>query len=97
MFEWLGSAQRLLRSGANGADEALLEALSAREITSRFSEVVIGSGDHIFTDVGAWLSRKGLKVTVVSRRGSLARSLKMVAGRVIYFEPTDAVSLEVAA
>ncbi len=100
MFEWLGSAQRLLRSGQNGADDALLQEVANRDINNRFSEVLIGSGDHIFTDLCVKLISRGVKVTVVSRRESLAKSLAFAATRVVFFERvelSDSAVLEVAA
>jgi hypothetical protein len=88
---WDQSARRLVRSGNNGADEALLDVLREENIDARFTQVVIGSGDGIFADAAAWLSGQGLEVTVVSRPDSLSRRLELAASRVIAFERTDVV------
>lgn len=78
-FGWPTSAQRLMRSGENGADLALLEAYTALEIASRFDRVVIGSGDGIFTDLTVHLTALGCQVIIVSRPDSLSKRLRMAA------------------
>ncbi len=88
---WDQSARRLIRSGNNGADEALMDVLRDENIGTRFTQVVIGSGDGIFADAAAWLATQGLDVTVVSRPNALSRRLQLAASRVIAFEQPDAV------
>ena len=82
------SARLLVRSGRDGADEALLDVLTYEAIDSRFRQVVIASGDGIFVESVKELIEAGVHVTVVARRNSLSNRLREVASRVIYFEPT---------
>lgn len=81
-FGWPTSAQRLMRSGENGADLALLEAYEPLEIASKFPRVVIGSGDGIFTDLTIQLTALGCQVTIVSRPEALSKRLQMAAQKV---------------
>lgn len=78
-FAWR-SARHLIRSGPDGADTALLDVVADERVAERFSEVVIASGDAIFTEAAAWLAARGVHVSVVSRPGSLSRRLKLAAG-----------------
>lgn len=82
-FGWPTSAQRLMRSGENGADLALLEAYTASEIASKFGRVVIGSGDGIFTDLAIHLTALGRQVIIVSRPDSLSKRLRMAAHGIV--------------
>jgi len=79
------SALRRVKSGANGADLALVEELSDHRVIERFEKIVVCSGDWIFTDAVAHLGRKGLDVTVIARKGSLAKQLQLAAKNVITF------------
>jgi len=89
-FMW-PSARWKWRSGADGADLALLDELDPTVIASRFSHVVIGSGDGIFADIAGRLASHGVEVTVVSRRRGLANRLRLAAKHVCVF---DDVALE---
>lgn len=75
----------LVRSGPDGADLALLGVLDHEGVEDRFDEVVLGSGDGIFTSAVVALHRSGIPVTVVSRPGSLSNQLRMVATHVMPF------------
>jgi len=75
-FGWAPAALRRVRSGPNGADQALLEELDGW-VAGRFERVVIGSGDGIFALAAARLQRLGVQVTVVSRPESLSRQLRL--------------------
>lgn len=77
-------ARYRVRSGKNGADLELLDVLEHENIAARFSHVVIGSGDGMFARAAAGLASRGVRVTVVSRRTSLARDLARAARDVIY-------------
>ena len=48
--------------------------------------MVIGSGDGLFGRAAASLAARGVRITVVSRRGSLAAMLARVAGTSIYLD-----------
>jgi len=82
--------------GLDGADHALLAVLGGESLASRFDEIVIVSGDGIFTEVAAWLAREGAHVTVVARECKLARRLKFAAGAVVLLAD-HAVNFEEAA
>jgi len=82
-FGWPTSAQRLMRSGENGADLALLNAYEPLEITSKFSRVVIGSGDGIFAELAIQLTTLGCEVTIVSRPDALSKRLQMAANNIV--------------
>lgn len=74
-FGWGGSPRRLVRSGPDGADLALLAVIDAEGVSARFGRVVIGSGDGIFTEAAARLQAAGVEVSVVSRKRGLSRRL----------------------
>ena len=75
---WWGwpEARRLVRSGPNGADLALLHAIETEDVAARFSRVVIGSGDGIFAEACARLQAAGCQLIVVTRAKSLSRALR---------------------
>lgn len=75
----------VVRSGPDGADLALLEVLE-EDIARRFRNVVVVSGDGIFTDGVAALGREGVAVTVVANRNSMSRRLALAASHVIYLD-----------
>jgi hypothetical protein len=81
-LNWHG-ARRVVRSGPNGADLALLDVLD-EGVSDRFEEVVIASGDGIFTAAVSALAAGGVGTTVVGRRGTIAKSLQLAATRVLY-------------
>lgn len=85
-FGW-GEARRLVRSGPDGADLALLQVVKHEDVAVRFQRVVIGSGDGIFAFVAAGLQRDGVGVTVVSQRGLLSRQLRLAARDVRFLPP----------
>ena len=76
-FAWPHSARRLVQSGPDGADLALLEVIEREAVAERFARVVIGSGDGIFALAAARLHASGSAVTVVSRRRGLSRALRL--------------------
>jgi hypothetical protein len=82
---WLGP-RRVLdpRSGPDGADHALLDVLSGENIVDRFPHVVLVSGDGIFSEPIAEIGREGVRTTIVARRRSLSRRLRMAAHEVLY-------------
>jgi hypothetical protein len=78
------SARRLWRSGPDGADLALLDVVEYERVDARFGQVIICSGDGIFTQAAAWLAGGGVDVSVVSVRGHLATRLELAAREVKY-------------
>ena len=87
------------RSGPDGADLALLEAIREERVAERFSKVVIASGDGIFAPVAADLAAAGVEVVVVSRPASLSRRLELAATRFVplSLHRADTQTLETAA
>jgi len=79
-------ARYRVRSGKDGADLELIDVLEHENIAARFSHVVIGSGDGGFSRSAASLAARGIRITVVSRWGSLAYELAKVAVDVIYLD-----------
>jgi len=79
-------ARYRVRSGRDGADLELIDVLEHENVATRFSHVVIGSGDGRFGGAAASLVERGVRITVVSRRGSLSPGLARVAGDVIYLD-----------
>lgn len=69
-------AQRLVRNGVNGADYALLESVDIdRLIRSGLQEVVLASGDGIFTELALALRARGVRVILLVGRGTPAQRL----------------------
>jgi hypothetical protein len=80
-FGWTGSAQRLARSGQDGADDALLEVVSdVTWIAARYDHVVIASGDHAFASAVAALKAAGCRVTVVAPDVGLSNRMRLAGG-----------------
>jgi hypothetical protein len=79
-------ARYRVRSGPDGADLALIDVLLHEDIPSRFSHVVIGSGDGMFARTAKILAASGVRVTVASRPGSLSRLLRQAASDVVYLD-----------
>jgi hypothetical protein len=79
-------ARYRVRSGPDGADLELLDVLLHEDVAGRFRHVVIGSGDGVFGAAAASLAMRGVRVTVVSRRDSLALGLARAAMDVVYLD-----------
>jgi hypothetical protein len=79
-------ARYRVRSGPDGADLELLDVIWHEDVATRFSHVVIGSGDSTFVSAAQALSDGGVRVTVVSRWGSLSPRLALAARDVIYLD-----------
>ena len=77
---WKG-VRYVMRPGQNGADLALLDVLD-ENIADRFTEVVLVSGDGIFTHAIASLASRGVKTTVVAHANGLSRRLELAAAEV---------------
>jgi NYN domain len=86
------SARYRVRSGPNGADLELLDVLQHEDVADRFTHVVIGSGDGLFSQAAASLAARDVWVTVVSRRDSLSGALRRVATNVVYLDAPRAIA-----
>ncbi len=71
---WDG-ARVVLKEGHDGADLALENVLSTENVEARFGEVVIVSGDNLFSAQARRLKSLGVRVTVDARARQLARVL----------------------
>ena len=92
-LEWPGT-QLLWRSGPDGADLALLEALDRiGDVSRRFAGVVLASGDGIFSHSIRSLRRLDMPVIVVWGRGALSRELERAAPETlrIFGPPTEPI------
>jgi len=81
-YDAWGSARYVMREGKNGADLALLDVVMSEGVAERFDRVVLGSGDGIFAESVSALGAAGCRVTVVARRASISRRLRMAAADV---------------
>ena len=86
------SARYRVRSGPNGADLELLDVLQHEDVAARFTHVVIGSGDGLFSQAAANLAARDVWVTVVSRRDSLSRALAGTTRDVRYLDAPRAAA-----
>lgn len=82
---WKG-VRLLVGSGENGADLELLSVLDSECVEDRFGEVVLVSGDGIFTDIVHRLGSAGVEVTVAANSAALSKRLRMAAGRVVILD-----------
>jgi hypothetical protein len=85
-FGWVGG-RRLWRSGADGADLALLDVIEHEPVIRSCDRVTIVSGDGIFADALAGLGELGVETTVVAVRGHLATRSRLAAHNVVELEP----------
>ena len=60
--------------------------LRHENIATRFTHVVIGSGDHLFAEEAAHLAAQGVWVTVVTCQRSLSSRLALAAREVIFLD-----------
>jgi len=83
-FEW--PARFVVGSGIDGADLALLNTLMTEPAARRSNEVVIGSGDGIFTEAVTYLQPFGVRVVVASFAQALSRRLALAADEVVLLD-----------
>lgn len=91
-LHWAPAILRLAH-GPDGADKALIAdaagLLDASDIGSRFEDVVIGSGDHIFSFTALRFRKAGLVVHLaISSPRCLSRALEQSADGCIWLLPT---------
>jgi hypothetical protein len=95
-FEWDPSARRLVRSGSDGAELALLAVVETERPVGSFDRLVIGSGDGIFAETAARLQQAGVAVSVVTRPEALSRRLRFAVRDVRYLVLPPAVGARVS-
>lgn len=76
--------QRVMRSGPDGADLALIDAIDLPHDSLRFSRLVIGSGDGIFEGLAIAASLQGMLVQQVVGRGGGSHALASVCESIIH-------------
>ncbi|WP_421735703.1 NYN domain-containing protein [Cellulomonas sp.] len=80
-LSWAGSADRRVRSGRDGADAALLEAIDdAKWVAARYKRVVIATGDGGFAEAVASLKAAGCTVVVIAPDVGLSKRMRLAAG-----------------
>ena len=87
---WSGARLLAPRSGPDGADLALRDAIRTERIPERFTDVFLGSGDGGFADDLAYLAESGSTTHVVARPRQLSSHLRMAAHHVITLPTTHA-------
>ncbi|WP_291377771.1 hypothetical protein [Demequina sp.] len=86
------SARLVVRAGRHGADLALCHALEdAGFIASRYSEVVIASGSHLFSRSVRALADAGVPTTVACLPYQTSHALTATAARVMWLDRPRAV------
>lgn len=70
------TSRLLVQSGPDGADLQLLRVMTEENLAGRYTDVVLASGDGIFSDAVRDLRADGARVTLVSRPEALATRLK---------------------
>ncbi len=73
-------ARICVRSGADGADLALLDILDSERVQDRFAEICLGTGDSIFADPAAAMTGGRARIRVVAGFGAASRRLRLAAG-----------------
>ena len=81
---WAAAGHRR-RSGRDGADLMLLDEVDWAIRGGRYSRVVIGSGDHIFTEAVERLASAAIPVLVVAPHGAASWELVRAAGPGIHY------------
>ncbi|WP_051198547.1 NYN domain-containing protein [Gordonia shandongensis] len=76
---WRGARLLPPRSGADGADRAIREAIRTEGIDARFATAYLASGDGGFAPELALLAAHGMTTHVVSRPESISRKLRFAA------------------
>lgn len=95
----LPAGLRLLPAGggADAADLRLIEEGDPSWIAPRFRRVVVGSGDHIFTELVGQLRAVGVVTWAITWRDAMSRDLASAVDEVRYLDDAELVSAEVAA
>jgi hypothetical protein len=84
---WAG-ARLVTARDQDGVQRGLLQILQDEHIAGRFDELVLASGNGIFTEAIAKLGAQGVKVTVVAWPESLSKHLRMAAAETDLLERT---------
>lgn len=88
--------RQLWQSGPDGADRQLLREMTHPDIPNRFAEIVLASGDGIFTEAVRQLTQRGRTVTVLAPDGSCSTHLAFAATRTFLFDRSIVVPFPLA-
>jgi len=80
------SARVVVGRGPDAADLALLDVLHHEDVASRYSEILIVSGDHIFADTVRGFADAGIPITIASWRTCLSAQLVAAASSTIVLD-----------
>jgi len=84
------AAARRLRRGRDGAEDAILEAISDYDwIAARFAVVYFVSGDHKFAPAMAQLARRGVMIVCVCGVGGCSKQCRLACHRFIQLDDPD--------
>lgn len=92
---WPGARLLPPRSGRDGADAALREAIRTERIAERFAVAYLGSGDGGFAADLAFLAAAGVTTHVVGRRHHISGRLRLAAHQTTTLA-SAAIALETA-
>lgn len=87
----LGSRFHLIRSGVDGADQALVT-FARGEDSNCYEDLLIVSGDHAFASLAESFRQNGKSVEVLSRKCCLSGRLRRAATRIHYFSPFSVIT-----
>ncbi len=83
-LSWRGSRILQPRSGPDGADHAIREAIRSEDFPSRFATAFLASGDGGFASDLAWLGAHGVTTTAVATKHSMSPALALAAHHTAY-------------
>ncbi|ADG76389.1 conserved hypothetical protein [Cellulomonas flavigena DSM 20109] len=90
-------ARLLVRSGAGGADVALVDDVDLGHLVARFTWLVVASGDHAFVPLVETVRRAGVRTWQVTGAGRPAHALLRTAQVRSRLRATTAANLALAA
>ena len=87
---WKG-ARQVFHGGHDGADVVLLDVLNEENAASRFSSVVLGSGDHIFAQAAGRLRKLGCNVILLDTGTPISHLLKKSVTEIVRMPRTTTI------
>lgn len=91
LFGW-GAGAYDFRSGKDGADLVLAEAMETEHLTDRFDQVYLASGDGGLAPQVEALISQGSKVHVVTRIECISMAMRLATDSVMYLKDTHALA-----
>ena len=92
---WPGGQHKWL-SGPDGGDICLASTVIDDNIARRFEHVYMGSGDRGLAPFASHLAAQGVRVTAVTRIGSLSPKMRLATSAVIYLDRPGIMVLRAA-